>query len=107
MGFATVTCVYTINCTGQSTPTQTEAQMSATNVVIPPEFLSLTGATVTSDTPSTAGNQAIRTIVFGVAGARFQAQFPVDQLSPFLGLMTMPIQAFCNAPVVEAQPVGA
>ena len=44
-----VTCVYTINAVGQMTPTQLSVAMSAANVPIPPEFLLLTGATVTSD----------------------------------------------------------
>jgi hypothetical protein len=105
--FATVTCEYTINCTGQQTSTQMETNMSATWVAIPPEFLALTGATVTSDTTNRAGNASTRTIVFAVNTARFEAQFPNDELSPFYGLMTLPIQAYCNAPVVEAQPVGA
>ena len=110
MAFTTVTCVYTINCYGQRIPGQTIQDMAAANVPIPPEFLTLTGATLVgggSDTTAVVGNTAVRTIVFVVSGAQFQAQFPVDQLSPFYGLMTLPIQAYCNQKVVESQPVGA
>ena len=105
--FTTVTCVYTINCYGQRTPGQTQTDMNSTNVPVPPEFYTLTGATLGSDTTDFSGQSAIRTIVFVVSGAKFQANFPVDQLSPFYGLMAGPIQAYCNQKVVESQPVGA
>jgi hypothetical protein len=104
--FATVTCIYTINCTGQQSAAQTATDINTTNVPVPPEFYDLTGATLNSDGTASAGNQATRTIVFNVNTAQFEAQFPVDELSPFYGLMTLPIQAFCNAPVVETQPAG-
>ena len=108
--FTTVTCVYTIQCYGQRTPKQTRTDMNSTNVPVPPEFYTLTGATLAgggSDTTTISGQSAIRTIVFVVSGAKFQANFPVDQLSPFYGLMAGPIQAYCNQKVVESQPVGA
>jgi hypothetical protein len=108
--FTTVTCVYTIRCYGQRTPAQTATDMDAANVPIPPEFFTLTGATLAgggSDTTATSGQTAARTIVFVVNTAQFEAQFPNDELSPFYGLMTGPIQAACNQKVVESQPVGA
>lgn len=105
--FTTVTCVYTINCYGQRTPGQTQTDMNSTNVPVPPEFYTLTGAAIDSDTVAVSGQTAVRTIVFFVDGAQFEAQFPNDELSPFYGLMTGPIQAYCNQRVIESQPVGA
>lgn len=105
--FTTVTCVYTINPTGQLGAPQTAAAMSSSNVPIPPEFLALTGATVTSDTTSSAGGTASRTVVFNIASAQFQAQFPSDVVSPFRGLLTLPIGKYVNAVVVESLPVAA
>ena len=107
MSFVKVTCVYTINASGQMTPSQLATAMSATNVPIPPEFLALTGAVVTSDvvTHPAVPPRGVRTIVFDVTSAQFHAQFPNDSASPFLGLMTLPIQAFVNARVIESAPV--
>jgi hypothetical protein len=102
----TVTCVYTINASGQMTPTQLAAAMSAVTVPIPPEFLLLTGATITSDNTVAGATSAARTVVFNIASAQFQAQFPDDPLGPFWGLLTLPIAAFVNAPVLEALPVA-
>lgn len=107
MAFTNVVCVYNINCTGQRTAAQTSQDMQDEWVPIPPEFLAITGAVVSTDVVSSAGNIATRTITFDVSSDQFQFQFPNDQLSPFYGLMTLPIQAYCNAPVVEAQPVGS
>jgi hypothetical protein len=104
---ATVTCVYTIRPYGQRTAAQLAALMAAGNVPIPPEFLLLTGATVTSDVSAAAGGNAVRTIVFADVSAQFVAQFPVDVISPFLGLMTLPINAFVNCTCIESQPVAA
>jgi hypothetical protein len=109
MAFTTVTCAYTINCYGQRTPAQTAADMSSTNVPIPPEFLELTGATLVgggSDITTTSGQSATRTIVFVVNTAQFEAQFPNNEISPFLGLMVGPIQAYTNQKVIEAEPFG-
>ena len=108
--FTTVTCVYTINCVGQTNATDMATRMSKTFVPVPPEFFTLTGATFVGgggDNVGTSGNQAVRTIIFVVNTAQFEAQFPNDEISPFLGLMTAAIEAACNAPVVESQPVGA
>jgi hypothetical protein len=102
-----VTCVYTINAAGQMTPAQLAAAMSAPNVPIPPDFLTLTGATVTSDNSVPGAGNAVRTVVFNITSAQFQAQFPVDAASPFLGLLTLPIGLFVNAPVVESFPLVA
>ncbi|MDE2022194.1 MAG: hypothetical protein KGI71_04790 [Patescibacteria group bacterium] len=104
---ATVTCVYTILATGQATPAQLANAMAAANVPIPPEFFTLTGATLTSDNTAVVGASAVRTIVFGDVAPQFVAQFPVDKTSPFLGLMTLPIQAYVNARVIESLPVAA
>ena len=49
MSFSSVTCVYTINASGQLTPAQIALIMGALAVPIPAEFLALTGAAVTSD----------------------------------------------------------
>ena len=110
MSFTTVTCVYTINCVGQTNAADMATRMSKTFAPVPPEFFTITGATLAgggSDTTGYAGTQATRTIVFVVSGAEFTTQFPNDEISPFLGLMTAAIEAACNAPVVESQPVGA
>ena len=48
-----------------------------------------------------------RTIVFADVSPQFVAQFPNDVVSPFLGLMTLPINAFVNCTVVESLPVAA
>ena len=103
----TVTCVYTINAAGQLSPTNLAAAMAAANIPVPPEFLALTGATVTSDNSVAGFTNAVRTIVFNITSAQFQAQFPHDAASPFLGLLTLPIGLFVNAPVVESFPLVA
>ncbi|MHB8330793.1 MAG: hypothetical protein ACYDEA_01180, partial [Candidatus Dormibacteria bacterium] len=89
------------------TPAQTSTDMSATYVPVPTGFLAMTGATIISDTPSVAGQTAIRTIIFAVNSAQYLAQFPDDQIRPLLGLMKGPIQAYCNQKVIESPPVGA
>ena len=104
---STVTCVYTINTYGQRTPAQTEVDMSQANVPVNADFMAMIGVSITSDTTATAGQSAVRTIVFDVAAGKFQTSFPVDQLSPFYGLMTGPIEAYTNQKVVESLPVGA
>jgi hypothetical protein len=100
-----VTCVYTVHPYGQRTAAQLATQMAVQQV--DPGFLAFTGASITSDTSAVAGSDAVRTIVFNITSAQFQAQFPVDQVSPFLGLMTLPINAFVNANVIESLPVVA
>ena len=104
---ATVTCVYTIRPYGQKTAAQLATAMAAANVPVPPEFLLLTGATTTSDVSAVVAGNAVRTIVFADVSPQFVAQFPNDVVSPFLGLMTLPINAFVNATVVESLPVAA
>ena len=107
MAFLIVTCVYTINTYGQRTPAQTATDMSSTNVPVNPGFLAMVGASITSDSTTTSGQSAVRTIVFNVSALKFAQQFPVDELSPFYGLMTGPIEAYTNQKVVESLPVGA
>jgi len=104
---ATVTCVYTIIPYGQRTAAQLVVLMNAAHVPIPPEFLLLTGATVISDVSAVGIGTAVRTIIFGDVSAQFVAQFPNDKVSPFLGLMTLPINAAVNCTVVESLPVAA
>jgi len=100
-----VTCKYTINAAGQMTPAQLAVAMSAANIPIPPEFYALTGATLTSDVSAAGVGLATRTIVFDITSLQFQEQFIDDSLGPFWGLMTLPIGAYVNAPVIETAPV--
>jgi hypothetical protein len=102
-----VTCAYTINAAGQMTPAQLAVAMSAANIPVPPEFLLLTGAVITSDTTLAAFSSATRTVVFDITSLQFQSQFPNDSIGPFWGLLTLPIGAYVNAPVIEALPVRA
>jgi len=104
---ATVTLVYTINATGQRTPTQLAALMDSVNVPIPPDALTLLAVSVTSDISAASGTQAVRTIVLDAASAAFLEQFPNDQESPFAGLLTDAIASYVNAPVIETYPAYA
>jgi hypothetical protein len=107
MAWATVTCVYAINPTGQLTAAALALAMDAGNVPVNPDYMAMLGATITSDVSAVAGAQAVRTIVFNVSSAQFNAQFPVSAIGPFFGLMVGPIQSFVNCTVVEALPVAA
>lgn len=102
-----VTCVYTINASGQMTPAQLAAAMAAADIPIPPEFFALTGAALTSDNSVAGATSAARTVVFDITSAQFQDQFPDDPLGPFWGLLTLPIGAYVNAQVIESAPVAA
>ncbi len=102
-----VTCVYTINASGQMTPAQLAAAMAAANIPIPPEFFALTGAALTSDNSVAGATSAARTVVFDITSAQFQDQLPDDPLGPFWGLMTLPIGVYVNAQVIESAPVAA
>lgn len=107
MSFSSVTCVYTINASGQLTPAQIVLIMGALAVPIPAEFLALTGAAVTSDLSVAGATSAARTVVFDITSAQFQDQFPDDPLGPFWGLLTLPIGVYVNAQVIESAPVAA
>ena len=106
MAWATTTCVYSINPTGQRTAAQIATAMASANVPVNADFLAMLGATITSDVSAVAGAQAVRTIVFNTSSVQFNAQFPNDAASPFLGLMTNQIAAFVNCTLVEALPVA-
>jgi hypothetical protein len=102
---ATVTCAYVINATGALTAAQIATL--APNVVPPPEFYTLTGATLTSNLAVAVGNVVTYTLVFADTSAQFKQQFPNSPLSPFWGLLTGPLQAYLNQPVLEQLPVAA
>lgn len=102
-----VTCIYTINASGQMTPTQLALAMAAADIPIPPEFFALTGAALTSDNSVAGATSAARTVVFDITSAQFQDQFPDDPLGPFWGLLTLPIGVYVNAQVIESAPVAA
>ena len=75
MGFATVTCVYTIDTYGQRTPAKTATDMSQANVPVNADFMAMIGVSITSDTTATAGQSAVRTIVFDVSARKFPSSF--------------------------------
>lgn len=102
-----VTCVYSINPTGQKTAAQLVTVMQASRVPIPADFFTLTGATLTSDVSAVAGTQAVRTVVFNVTSLQFGLQFPNSAIGPFYGLLVAPIAAAVNCTVVESLPLAA
>jgi hypothetical protein len=99
-----VTCLYKVNPTGALTAAQLAALMAA--IVPPPGFYALTGATLTSATAAVVGGVAEYSVVFNVTSAQFNAQFPVNVLGPFWGLLTGPLASYLNQPVIEVAPVA-
>jgi hypothetical protein len=68
----------------------------------------LLGVTLTSDTTTLTGTTAVRTIIYNITSAQFQAAFPVGtQQAPFWGLFQQTLSGFLAAFVTAADPVIA
>lgn len=96
------TLSYTVTSTGPVSPAALEAAMTA--VVLDPSGIEqATGATLTSDVTSLIGLTAERVLIFDIAGAAFQANFPPgsDQASPFRGLYLQSLSGALNSFVHE------
>jgi hypothetical protein len=101
---STAVLSYTVIPYGQKTAAQLAVEMDSTNVPIPPGFLLMTGTTILSDTSTVSFGNAFRQVILDTSSAQFQAQFPIDQSSPFKGLLSGPISVAVNAVSVESLP---
>jgi hypothetical protein len=99
-----VTLLYKVNPTGTLTAAALAALMTA--VVPPPGFFTITGTTLTSATSAVVGGVAEYSVVINCSSAAFNARFPNSPLGPFWGLLTGPLQAYLNQPVIEEAPVA-
>jgi hypothetical protein len=98
----TATLKYVVSIQGPITQAALVAALTAIPLSITP--LDVFGASLTSDTTAAVGAlEAERTIVFDIAGAQFQTNFPpgTDQASPFRGLYTQTIGQAIKSPVTE------
>jgi hypothetical protein len=105
---STATLVYYATAVGPVVPAALEAAMAAVDIG-EVQIETITGCTLTSDTTTLAGPIATRTIVFDIATAIFQEQFPPgsDQAGPFYGLYTQVLSGALDCPIAEVLPVIA
>jgi hypothetical protein len=105
---ATATLIYTIAQVPPLTLPQLAAAVAA--VSLPTGDMANFGATLVSDTTTTVGTNAKRTIQFDISSAEFENNFPSatnQQASPFVNLYTTALGGALGMKVVATPPIIA
>jgi len=103
---STATLVYTVTPTPPVSLSRLQTALAA--VALSTSDMTNFGATLSSDTTSNDGTNAIRTIVYNISSAAFAANFPAGQeASPFNDLFTTELAGALGMVVVASVPVIA
>lgn len=99
---SSATLAYSATAFGPMSPANLEAAMSSI-ILDEAEIETATGCTLTSDITTLHLSVVTRTIIFDIAPATFQANFPLgtDQAAPFRGLYTQALSGGLNTLIAE------